>query len=61
MRGKIERYADAEGHQGVFITLTCPSRFHRYMIVNDGKYAVTNPKYDPHETPATAHKYLTRV
>lgn len=53
--------ANAEGHQGVFITLTCPSRFHRYMIVNDGKHAVANPKYDGHETPATAHKYLTHV
>lgn len=31
------------------------------MIVNDGKHAVTNPKYDAHETPATAHKYLTGV
>ncbi|MDI4632632.1 replication endonuclease [Pelomonas sp. V22] len=57
----FERYADAEGYQGVFITLTCPSRFHRYMIVNDGKAAVPNPKYDWHETPATAHKHLTRV
>jgi len=57
----FERYADSEGHQGLFITLTCPSRFHRYMIVHDGKNAVTNPKYDQHETPATAHKYLTRV
>lgn len=28
----FERYTDAEGHQGVFITLTCPSRFQRYMI-----------------------------
>lgn len=57
----FERYADAEGDQGVFVTLTCPSRFHRYMIVNDGKHAVTNPKYDEHETPATAHKYLTQL
>jgi len=57
----FERYADAEDHQGVFITLTCPSRFHRYMIVNNGRAAVPNPKYDEHETPATAHKHLTRV
>lgn len=57
----FERYADTEGHQGVFITLTCPSRFHRYLMVNDGKAAIPNPKYDPRETPRTAHQHLTRV
>jgi Bacteriophage replication gene A protein (GPA) len=57
----FERYADAEDDQGVFITLTCPSRFHRYMIVNDGKAAVPNPRCDEHETPSTAQKYLTQV
>lgn len=57
----FERYADAEGDQGVFITLTCPSRFHRYMIVNDGAAAVPNPKYDAKESPTTGHKHLTRV
>jgi hypothetical protein len=31
------------------------------MIVNDGKAAVPNPRYDEHETPATAHRHLTRV
>lgn len=57
----FERYADIEGHQGMFITLTCPSRFHRYLLVNDGKHAIPNPKYDRQETPGTAHKHLTSV
>lgn len=57
----FERYADAEGHQGLLITITCPSRFHRCMLVNEGKASVQNPKYDARETPATAQAYLTRV
>ena len=57
----FERYADAEGHQGVFVTLTCPSRFHRFLIVNDGKAAVSNTKYAASENPGTAHRYMTRV
>lgn len=57
----FERYAEAEGHQGVFITLTCPSRFHRYLMVNDCKTAVPNLNYDPKETPGTGHLHLVRV
>lgn len=57
----FERYADAEGHQGIFITLTCPSRFHRYLLVNEGKVAVPNPKFAAGENPSTAHRYLVGV
>ena len=57
----FERYADAEGHQGVFVTITCPSRFHRYLLVNDGALAVKNPKYDARETPRTGHDHLVNV
>lgn len=57
----FERYADAERHQGVFITLTCPSRFHRYRLVNDGKLAIPNKKYDRQETPGTAQKHLNGI
>jgi len=57
----FERLADSVADQGLFITLTCPSRFHRYQLVNDGKKGVDNPRYDPNETPRTANKYLGRV
>lgn len=58
---RIAGFERNAGHQGLFVTLTCPSRFHHYLVVNGGKHAVSNPKYDEHETPATTHKYLTRV
>lgn len=57
----FERYADAEGHLGVFITITCPSRFHRCLVVNGGAKVVQNPKYDSRETPRTAHDYLAKM
>lgn len=57
----FERYAVREGHQGLFLTITCPSRFHRYATFNHGNVVVTNTRYDPKETPRTAHDYLVRV
>lgn len=57
----FERLADSLGHQGLFITLTCPSRFHRYALVNDGRKAIDNPRYDARETPRTANKHLGKV
>lgn len=57
----FERNANASGHEGLFLTITCPSRFHRFRTVNKGKAVVPNPNYDPNETPATAQKYLTQV
>lgn len=57
----FERYADAEGHQGVFLTITCPSRFHRYMTVNKGAKVLDNPRFDAKETPRTAHAYLVSL
>jgi hypothetical protein len=53
-----EAYADAEGHIGVMVSLTCPSRFHSHRLVNDGKTVLPNPKYDAKETPRTAHALL---
>lgn len=35
------------GHAGLFATITCPSRFHRHLTVNDGKTVLDNPRYDP--------------
>jgi hypothetical protein len=57
----FERVAVAAMHEGLFMTLTCPSRFHRYRTVNKGKATIPNPNYDPNDTPATAQRYLTKV
>lgn len=57
----FERIAKAEKHVGLFITITCPSRFHRWRTVNRGKKALTNPNYDPAETPSTGQTYLAKV
>lgn len=57
----FERIAVAQGHAGIFLTLTCPSRFHRFRTVNGGKVVFDNPNYDAQENPGTAQKYLARV
>jgi hypothetical protein len=57
----FERYADAEGHEGLFLTITCPSRFHRFTTVNGGKTLIPNTRYDADESPATAQRYLTTL
>lgn len=54
----FERIALAHGHAGTFLTITCPSRFHRFRTVNGGKVVIDNPNYDPQENPGTAQKYL---
>lgn len=45
----VEQHAKAQGMDGLFLTLTCPSRMH----ATSGKYAGT--------TPRQAHAYLCRV
>ena len=57
----FERVADAVGHAGVFLTITCPSRFHRYTTVNGGKSVVPDKHYDSRETPRTGQRYLARL
>ena len=59
--GGFERIAVDEGHDGLFITITCPSRFHRYVTVNSGKAAIPNQNYDKGETPKTGQQYLAKV
>ncbi|MDO9068534.1 MAG: replication endonuclease [Deltaproteobacteria bacterium] len=57
----FERIARDMVHTGLFITLTCPSRFHRFRTVNDGKIIIDNPNYDPRESPKTGQEYLARI
>jgi hypothetical protein len=57
----FERVAVSLGHAGLFMTITCPSRFHRYRTVNDGTTVIPNSKYDPAENPRTGQKYLAKV
>lgn len=57
----FERIACEERHAGIFLTITCPSRFHRYRTVNGGKTVIENPKYDSTETPRTAQTYLAKI
>jgi hypothetical protein len=59
--GGFERIAIDCGHAGLFVTLTCPSRFHRHLTVHGGRTVLDNPRHDPKENPATAQKYLCKV
>jgi hypothetical protein len=54
----FERIAIANGHAGLFLTITCPSKMHSHRII--GGRAVKNPKYDGTK-PNDAQKYLSRV
>lgn len=55
----FEAVAKGLGHVAEFITLTCPSRFHR-MRKADGGRIVPNSKHDG-SSPRDAQKYLGRV
>lgn len=50
-----EEIADAAGHVGLFLTLTCPSRFH--STLRSGR---ANPKHDG-STPSDAQKWLCKM
>lgn len=58
MRG-LEGVAQREGHAGEFITITCPSRFHRMRQDERGK-VTQNPRWQG-ATPADAQRYLCKV
>ncbi|MFI0399174.1 MAG: replication endonuclease [Thiolinea sp.] len=58
MRG-FEEAANQAGHVGVFYTLTCPSKFHRFTTGAD-KSLVPNPNYGNY-TPKEAQTYLTSL
>lgn len=57
----FEKIADKEGHAGLFLTMTCPSRFHRFRTVNQGKVVIDNPNYRPEATPAEGQAHLVKV
>lgn len=63
MRG-FENAATAQGHVGMFYTLTCPSKFHRFTASRDETGKVNgltqNPKYNG-ATPKEAQAYLNGV
>ncbi|MGZ4956848.1 MAG: replication endonuclease [Methylobacter sp.] len=52
----FEQYADDHGHIGMFYTITCPSKYHRFA----GKNLQANPNYNG-ATPKEAQQYLVGV
>lgn len=55
----FERIAKDMGHAGLFLTITCPSRMHRYTTAGTGQ-PVKNRKFDG-TTPREANQYLGQV
>ncbi len=55
----FERIAVDCGHVGLFFTMTCPSRMHKWRTVAHGK-VVLNDKYDG-TTPKEAQAHLSKV
>lgn len=55
-----EEYADAAGHVGLFVTLTCPSRMHAIMAGSGGRPR-KNPRYDGCSTPRTSQLWLRKT
>ena len=54
-----EEFADANGHHGLFLTLTCPSRFHAVLSGGKSRWAkpTRNNKYEG-ATPRDAQQWL---
>lgn len=52
----FETCANELGHDGLFLTITCPSRMHKFSKV--GKVAIPNDNYD-NTTPQQAQAYLS--
>ncbi|MNK68393.1 Bacteriophage replication protein GPA [compost metagenome] len=57
-----EEFADSNGHHGLFLTLTCPSRFH--AVLSGGKSRWSKPsrnnKYEG-DSPRDAQQWLCRM
>lgn len=54
----FERIALDLGHTGIFATMTCPSRMHKWTVTPNGVFE--NKRYDG-TLPNTAQKHLARV
>ena len=55
----FERIADDLGHVGLFLTMTCPSRMHKWATRKGGG-VIENPKYDG-TLPNDAQKHLAKT
>ena len=55
----FERIARDMEHAGLFFTITCPSRMHKWRTVKGGR-VMENPRYDG-TTPRDAQAYLAKV
>lgn len=55
----FERIARDCGHAGLFFTITCPSRMHKWRTVKGGS-VIENPRYDG-TNPREAQAYLAQV
>lgn len=55
----FERIARDLQHAGMFFTMTCPSRMHKWRTVANGR-VIENPRYDG-TTPREAQSYLATV
>lgn len=58
--GGFERIALDLGHEGLFLTVTCPSRMHKFSTARKGGGVFLNPSYDG-TTPIEAQRYLAKV
>ena len=56
----FERIARDMGHAGLFMTITCPSRFHRFTTAG-GWWVKDNRNYEAETNPRIAQKYLAGV
>ncbi len=56
----FEHVAVEAGHKGIFLTITCPSKYHRWRTVGGSK-ATRNPRYDPSLKPDVSNRYLGKV
>jgi hypothetical protein len=56
----FERISIENGHAGIFLTITCPSRFHKWRTVSGGK-VIQNPRFDSSSDPLIANQYLGKV
>lgn len=56
----FERIARDMDHAGVFLTITCPSRMHKWATRRQGAGVIENPRFDG-TTPREAQQYLARV